>query len=313
MSVERMPEHEDPAAAGNEAATDPVTGSVRRVPTQQRSRRRVEAILDAAERLVLADGVEALTTRAIATQAGVPVASLYQYFADKEAVLLALAARDMEEMDAQVLGDLGRLEVLSVSSVVRTTMMAFVAVYHRRRAFVEIYLRGRTNAAVHQFGREHNARVAESLYAFAADAGIDARLPRVDVRLRVDGKRLRAGARAWSQSGRSPVEAVVDFDRDSGDGRAWFGLKRADLSAWAPLLRGGPLSKDAVSRLVGRLADDFETWRQRNLAEDEIQYLLMDGWYPKVRIGKRRVRVPVLVTLGVRADGERVVLEEAAA
>ena len=79
--------------------------------------------------------------------------------------------------------------------------------------------------------------------------------------------------------------------------------------ALAPLLRGGPLSKDAVSRLVGRLADDFETWRRRDLAEDQIQYLLMDGWYPNVRIGKRRVRVPVLVTLGVRADGERVVLD----
>jgi putative transposase len=79
--------------------------------------------------------------------------------------------------------------------------------------------------------------------------------------------------------------------------------------ALAPLLRGGPLSKDAVSRLVGRLADDFETWRRRDLAEDQIQYLLLDGWYPKVRIGKRRVRVPVLVTLGVRADGQRVVLD----
>ena len=66
----------------------------------------------------------------------------------------------------------------------------------------------------------------------------------------------------------------------------------------APLLGGGPLSKDAVSRLVGRLADDFETWRRRDLADDQIQYLVMDGWYPKVRLGKRRVRVPVLVTLG---------------
>jgi len=144
----------------------------RRVPRQERSSRRVEGILDAAATLVVERGVDALTTRDIADAAGAPVASLYQYFADKEAVLLALAARDMEEMDAQVLEDLGRLEVLSVSSVVRTTMMAFVGVYHRRRAFVEIYLRGRTNAAVHQFGREHNARVAESLYAFAADAGL---------------------------------------------------------------------------------------------------------------------------------------------
>ena len=79
--------------------------------------------------------------------------------------------------------------------------------------------------------------------------------------------------------------------------------------ALAPLLRGGPLAKDAVSRLVGRLAGDFETWRSRDLAEDGIQYLLMDGWYPKVRIGKQRARVPVLVTLGVRADGDRVVLD----
>jgi putative transposase len=79
--------------------------------------------------------------------------------------------------------------------------------------------------------------------------------------------------------------------------------------ALAPLLRGGPLSKDAVSRLVGRLAEDFETWRGRDLAADAIQYLIMDGWFPKVRIGKRRVRVPVLVTLGVRADGERIILD----
>jgi hypothetical protein len=35
----------------------------------------------------------------------------------------------------------------------------------------------------------------------------------------------------------------------------------------------------------------------------------MDGWYPKVRIGKRRERVPVLVTLGVRGGGEKVVLD----
>jgi putative transposase len=79
--------------------------------------------------------------------------------------------------------------------------------------------------------------------------------------------------------------------------------------ALAPLLRGAPLSKAAVSRLVGRLAGDFETWRGRDLADDQIRYLIMDGWYPKVRIGKRRERVPVLVTLGVRGDGERVVLD----
>lgn len=77
--------------------------------------------------------------------------------------------------------------------------------------------------------------------------------------------------------------------------------------ALAPLLRNGPLSKDAVSRLVGRLREDFDTWRGRDLADEDIRYVFMDGWYPKVRVGGRRARVPVLVTLGVRANGQRVV------
>jgi transposase-like protein len=87
------------------------------------------------------------------------------------------------------------------------------------------------------------------------------------------------------------------------------GNSRRIRAALAPLLRGGPLSKDAVSRLVGRLAEDFAAWQTRDLADDQLRYLLLDGWYPKVRLGKRRVRVPVLVTMGVRADGERVVVD----
>jgi hypothetical protein len=76
------------------------------------------------------------------------------------------------------------------------------------------------------------------------------------------------------------------------------------------LLQDGPLSKDAVSRLVGRLKDEFEQWRQRDLASEQVRYLFLDGWYPKVRSGKKRVVVPVLVVLGVRADGRKVPVAE---
>ncbi|CAN5417182.1 TetR family transcriptional regulator [soil metagenome] len=139
---------------------------------QARSRRRVEAILDAAERIVVQRGVEALTTRDIAEGAAVPVASLYQYFADKEGVLLALAERHMAEMDEQTAADLALVETLTVAALVSTAMGSFVKVYHRRRAFVEIYLRGRTNPALHAYGREHNARVARTLREFALAAGL---------------------------------------------------------------------------------------------------------------------------------------------
>lgn len=144
----------------------------RRIPTQQRSRRRVEVLLDAAERLVVDRGVEALTTRDIAAAAGVPVASFYQYFGAKEDVLVALAGRDMAAMDEQVMIDLVRVETLSVASLTRSVMESFVRVYHQRRAFVMIYLRGRGNAAVAEFGRDHNRRVAAMLRDFAIDAGL---------------------------------------------------------------------------------------------------------------------------------------------
>jgi hypothetical protein len=35
-----------------------------------------------------------------------------------------------------------------------------------------------------------------------------------------------------------------------------------------------------------RLKSDFEAWRARILAAAEIRYLLADGWYPRVRLGR---------------------------
>ena len=144
----------------------------RRTPTQARSRELVGKVLDAASRIVVAEGVDALTTRSIAAAARVPVASLYQYFADRDAILLALVERDTDEMDEQVRADLAALETLSVCSLVETTMRAYTKVYTRRADFVEIWLRGRTNVTVHEFGRRHNQRTARELRDFAIGAGL---------------------------------------------------------------------------------------------------------------------------------------------
>lgn len=144
----------------------------RRVPQQSRSRDRVARLLDAASSLVVDGGVEALGTRAIASAAGVPVASLYQYFADKDDILLALVERDIEEMDARVAAGITTLEHPTLDSLVAATMTAFVSVYRERPAFVVIWLRGRGNQSVRDFGREHNRRVAAGLHALATDLGL---------------------------------------------------------------------------------------------------------------------------------------------
>ena len=65
----------------------------RRKPVQARSVERVNRILDVAEAMFIDQGYAAVTTKAIATQAKVPIGTLYQFFPDKEAILQALAER----------------------------------------------------------------------------------------------------------------------------------------------------------------------------------------------------------------------------
>lgn len=139
---------------------------------QARSRERVERILDVAARIVVEHGVDALTTRSVADEADVPVASLYQYFSDRDAVLLALVERDIAEMDEQVRADLAKLHTLSIAAIVETTIRAYRKVYARRAEFVAIWLRGRTNAAIHEFGRRHNQGTAHDLREFAVSSGL---------------------------------------------------------------------------------------------------------------------------------------------
>lgn len=211
---------------------------VRRQPTQARSRERVERILDAASRIVLEEGMEALSTRAVAAVAEVPVASLYQYFSDKDALLLAICERDMAEMDDQVVSDLAALEELSLHALVETAMRAFVTVYHRRPAFMQIWMRGRTNAAVHELGRQHNRRIAQELLTLALDAGLidDAAWTPTELS-RVAELAVEVGDRAFQ----------LAFERDvRGDG---FLLEQAIEMVAGYLQRvAAPAGRDGVRR-----------------------------------------------------------------
>ena len=68
-----------------------------RVPRQQRSRDRVDAILEAARVLIVEKGSSALKIQEIASQAGVTAGSMYQYFPNKQAILKALAEQYFEQ------------------------------------------------------------------------------------------------------------------------------------------------------------------------------------------------------------------------
>jgi AcrR family transcriptional regulator len=66
---------------------------MRKQPVQRRSQQMVEALVDAAGLVIAEQGLDQFTTVAVAARAGVSVGSLYQYFANKEALLAALLDR----------------------------------------------------------------------------------------------------------------------------------------------------------------------------------------------------------------------------
>ena len=70
----------------------------RRVPTQERSRLRLSAVLDATAELIDEIGPEAVTTGVIAARAGVSVGWLYDFFPNREAVFDAVMARSIESV-----------------------------------------------------------------------------------------------------------------------------------------------------------------------------------------------------------------------
>lgn len=73
-----------------------MTTRLRKRPVQARSRKRFEAILDAAAEQFAVHGLDKTTMDAIAAAAGTSIGSVYQYFPDKDAVFLALAERVLE-------------------------------------------------------------------------------------------------------------------------------------------------------------------------------------------------------------------------
>lgn len=92
---------------------------MRKKPMQQRSQQLVEALVEAAGRVVAEDGLAALTTIRVADRARVSVGSLYQYFENKEALLAALVVRMNEELRRAVDAAAPRLVRVGPQAMVR--------------------------------------------------------------------------------------------------------------------------------------------------------------------------------------------------
>jgi transposase-like protein len=77
--------------------------------------------------------------------------------------------------------------------------------------------------------------------------------------------------------------------------------------ALAALFRGS-VSKDTVSRVWRKLKGDWEAWNARDLSSEAMVRLILGGTVVRVRIDRKATAISLLVVLGVRADGQKVLL-----
>ncbi len=73
-------------------------------------------------------------------------------------------------------------------------------------------------------------------------------------------------------------------------------------------LFGGAVGKDTVSRTWRKVKSDWEAWNARSLADEPIVRLILDGTVVRVRLDRKATTILLLVVIGVRADGQKVLL-----
>lgn len=106
---------------------------MRKKPRQARAAATIGAIVEAAAQILQKEGEEGLTTAKIAERAGVSIGSLYQYFPNREAVLLALIRRERDEIGAKVARKIAESDPKSGEDLVRGVIATLLEAFRPRR------------------------------------------------------------------------------------------------------------------------------------------------------------------------------------
>jgi AcrR family transcriptional regulator len=103
--------------------------TTRRNPSGERGQQRRDLILDTAADLLAQGGVEAINTNALAERANISVGSVYQYFSNKEAILMALGKRYIQQLGSNTVAalkqDVSGLDCTAMVDRVIDPMIAF--------------------------------------------------------------------------------------------------------------------------------------------------------------------------------------------
>ena len=68
----------------------------------------------------------------------------------------------------------------------------------------------------------------------------------------------------------------------------------------------GHVGKDVVSRAWQKTRSAWQVWQERDLADEDIVRLILDGTVVKVRLDRKATAISLLIVLGIRRDGQKV-------
>lgn len=182
--------------------------SPRKLPKQARSTRLVDAILQAAVRVLERDGAAGFTTVRVAERAGVSVGSLYQYFPNKQSILFRL---QQEEWTAtgRLLDGIFVDSRLEPAERLRVAMHAFF-----RSEYDEAPLRRALGAAAPLYGESAQAHQHRSRGMPTLRALIGAAAPKLPPRRRAFAAELYvATLAAMGKHVSETARSVAEVDR----------------------------------------------------------------------------------------------------
>ncbi|MFF2144380.1 TetR/AcrR family transcriptional regulator [Kitasatospora sp. NPDC058190] len=131
-------------------------------PAQRRGMERRRAILDAAEALLIEQGYEGATLKAIGERVGIPITSVYHYFSDRHQVEAVLLQRHMGELDAIVAALFDVPGPRTLRDAVDAVIDALLNYFRGHRDCAEVWFSGRSERIeelVHEFDRVQGQRL----------------------------------------------------------------------------------------------------------------------------------------------------------
>src|ERR1700693_5415496 len=148
-------------------------------------------------------------------------------------------------------------------------------------------------------GHRHGSRVRALMGTFGKT---DIAVPRARLN-GCDGKTTEWKSQALRAYQRRTVAADVLIASTYLSGTNTRRVRRA-LKA----LFGGAVGKDVVSRVWRKVKSDWDGWTTRPLSDEPIVRLILDGTVVLVRLDRKATSISLLVVLGVRTDGQKVLL-----